>query len=94
MGNIFKGWDYKLDLKDIMKPYEGRNVTPQEARIIGKAVARKIREHRMFKKHETILGPICDCFQRVKSQNTFNMTLESLYNWGDYNKTCWIETYW
>lgn len=92
--NIFKSWTYKLSLKDIMKPYEGRNVTNQEARIIGKAVAKKIREHRMFEYHKTLLEPICESFQRVKSQEGFNRTLDSLYNWGDYNKTCWIETYW
>jgi hypothetical protein len=87
-------WKNKLDLKEFYKPYEGRQVTNEEAHLIGVGVSKKIREHKMYNKHKLYLEPLCKGFSRVRSQEGFNKVMAKLYDWADYDANCWIESFW
>jgi len=86
-------WRNKIDISEEYKLYRDNKATTQE---VGQMVAEKLLKLRKAK-----LGLIGDedlediilRFQyECESIEDFDDVLEALYDWGDYDHTCWITT--
>lgn len=84
-------WQYTIQLADLHAASKRGELTPAE---LGKAVAARIRASKVYKTHhEWALQDITDGFDDVQDLEEYDEVLADLYDWGDENHTCWIDTY-
>jgi len=87
-------WKSKLSLGDEFTQYNEDKITITE---LGKVVADKIEKFRKRKPwlyHDPELRDIIFSFQHeCESEDSFDDVMESLYDWGDDDHTCWIDTH-
>lgn len=82
-------WKHKLPLKDIWEAAKNAGVSYSE---VGKQVAARIREQ-PWAQNCSGLDKICKAFCTVTNIEQFDDTMGSLYNWADYDRFCWVETF-
>ena len=80
-------WKHKLPLADI---YTWARAEHPEPAAIGARVAERIESQPWFA--GASLQCLCVKFRAVATLEHFDDCMDQLYNWGDFDYECWIET--
>ena len=89
-------WKRTLNLSDIWNDARCEKITVQELSLI---ISKRLNKLKIFKeeniedeKQDLIDEFFCLSDDKSSTQEEFNWSMEALYNWADYKKTCWIKT--
>jgi hypothetical protein len=89
-------WKHTIDISQDWKMAENGSITPQQ---ISKNIAEKLRGLKVNdifqqEEHEDIIDELeCLSEDDMATFNDFDVVMSRLYDWADYEKTCWIKTF-
>jgi hypothetical protein len=87
----FRPWKYTINIAAEHAAYQAEEIDVPE---LGRQVAAKIQTCQAYRSDRSLRG-IADQFAALNDNsdiNDYDNILAELYNWGDWQKTCWIET--
>jgi hypothetical protein len=86
-----KQWKFAIKIGDLHAKARRGELTPNE---LGEAVAARLRASLAYKtRFREPLEGIADQFGGADDLDEYDDVLEQLYDWGDVDKTCWIDTF-
>ena len=87
-------WAHKLSIGDLYKKLADEAITYAEAgaKIAQRLETLKAASSDLSYRHKGLLVDICQSFRAVSDVEEFDDAMEELYNWGDAEHACWIDT--
>lgn len=77
-------WKHRLDLASLWAQYH-------DAKVLGTEIARLIKSQPWYEDYYELEQIVME-FEDVEDVEDFDIAMEELYDWGDFDKTCWIAT--